>query len=125
MYLKCRCVHETSSATVELRGQKLSKCRVLLYLTEIKFIAGDNEQRIAIGQISSIEVHQPIFAANYITGSIEGGTFTITFNQGGATEFARAFFRITEGNLVTTEAPPEQPPPEPPSQSRVADKKND
>ncbi len=24
-------------------------------------------------------------------------TFTITFNQGGATDFARAFFRLTEG----------------------------
>ncbi len=26
-------------------------------------------------------------------------SFTITFNKGGATDFARAFFRLTEGNL--------------------------
>lgn len=68
------------------------------------------------------QVHQPIFGANYITGeSIEGGKetiavyvyialklvsagsrclFTMTFNQGGATDFARAFFRITEGTKI-------------------------
>lgn len=65
----------------------------------------------------SPQVHQPIFGANYISGEyIEQGmeilqictthqtvligskhVLTITFNRGGATEFARAFFRITEG----------------------------
>jgi hypothetical protein len=29
------------------------------------------------------------------------GTLTITFNKGGATDFARAFFQITEGTNTT------------------------
>ncbi|XP_064393429.1 uncharacterized protein LOC135340933 isoform X2 [Halichondria panicea] len=72
---------------------------------------GETKHTLPLSCIRSIEVHQPIFSANYISGEYSEQdsttTFTITFNQGGATDFARAFFRLTEGQLVTKTTPNE------------------
>lgn len=123
-----RCVHQTSSATVQVGNSKLSNCSVQLLSSEIRFVQDGNiKSVISISQMCSIEVHQPLFGANYISGEyIEQGSkrvLTITFNKGGATEFATAFFRITEGKLVSTESTA-IPEPSELHQSVDADKKN-
>ncbi|XP_019849498.1 PREDICTED: uncharacterized protein LOC109580596 [Amphimedon queenslandica] len=57
---------------------------------------------IRLSRIKSIQIHQPIFSANYIdieytSDNGENAKAIVVFNRGGATEFAKAFFRATEG----------------------------
>ena len=79
---------------------------VVLTRTEVQLCSSELKPilTIPIRVIEAIDVHQPIFTANYVTieyNNLQGssGRATVTFNRGGATEFADAFFRITEGRL--------------------------
>ncbi|KAL5467117.1 hypothetical protein EMCRGX_G031302 [Ephydatia muelleri] len=93
-----------------------SSCRLTLSRSQITLSCeGGSTLSIPLFSMTAIEVHQPIFGANYIQGEYRteerSRRFTITFYRGGATEFASIFFQITQGHLVTGEMP--HPPPSP------------
>jgi hypothetical protein len=70
---------------------------------QLDLVAVGTRISLPFSNIKSIDLHQPIFGANYIVGEfIEQGrrrTFTLTFSRGGATDFTRLFFRLAEGEL--------------------------
>jgi hypothetical protein len=78
-------------------------CSVELHAGQLDLVAVGTRISLPFSNIKSIDLHQPIFGANYIVGEfIEQGrrrTFTLTFSRGGATDFTRLFFRLAEGEL--------------------------
>lgn len=88
---------------------KNTECTVLLLANQILFESEGRQLLVVpLAHMKSIQVHQPIFGANYISGEYTdrgaNTTFTMTFSRGGATEFARTFFSLTEGRLVSDDS---------------------
>ncbi|CAI7992681.1 Postacrosomal sheath WW domain-binding protein [Geodia barretti] len=113
------------SAPAQVVGET---CAVELRNEQLDLVNGETRTSLPFTVIKHIDLHQPIFGANYIVGEYEDGgrrrSFTLTFRRGGATDFTRLFFRLAAGELQqddSTSAPPVNI--EPPQDTRD-DKKN-